>query len=428
MADKLRTYDLSDIQTEEGFYKTLLDLYYRTRNVCLPAIVTRVQDENGYVIVQPMANYASPTRDGMVHTKRPEVRVWPIQFRHGGYKIHAPLFVGDTGYIIPGDRNCLAAMSANGNVLKHNYEKISEAPNKFTEDLSEFDMNKWEYGFFIPSSWEKPATKILPNGEVASDVNPRLVISNVQEGDKSAFITIDQDGNIVIHGASLDVEADTHFKKDVEVDGDLTLHGKLKFQKEDPDPEHPEEPDEDAAELVDTQFVTGLTDDRSAFKVWKGKVMRSEGDFIDPESLPPVKGQITLAASTNVVDGQQTELTMTATPVNGDRSNWQISLEGTVGGGGGVDVSLSSDATGTAPAKNLTLTTGDVTTPVVLIPGDPVTDEITVVASVTYSPSTRELKANRVKLSFVNGILMSQEAVTDDEPVFTAVQHMPEGS
>lgn len=254
--DTIQSFDESEIQTEEGFYKTLFRLFWKTRKISLPVVVTKAQEDDGMITVQPLVDYDKVTRGGHESIQRPEVKVWPVQFRHGGFKIQAPIFVGDTGYVISGDRECQKAVNENCHVLQKNYEKYEDSPNNKRQKLEVFDMNQWEYGFFIPASWEKP----VPDDENAEKLFIGNVMDKDDDEDKSAYMTMDLEGNISFHGAEFEVDAPAYFRE------------KIYQQKDDDDP--------DAAETRDTILVIADPENENRLLLWKGLVFRSEGEII----------------------------------------------------------------------------------------------------------------------------------------------------
>lgn len=287
-SDTIQSYDDTEILTNVGFYKTLFRLYWNTRKICIPAIVTEVFDGDGKVRVKPLVNLSKSTEKGRVGIERSEVDVWPIQFLHGGFIIRAPLFPGDTGYLVAGDRFSDNATSANNKIVYKKcgernivtrivrwtiqaYHKImreEKTPyNDGPVNLGMFNTNEWEYGFFIPSSWA--------DDKVNENFKDKLVIGNVQKKDRSAYITIDADGDVVIHGLKINIK------------GDVTIEGASKFLAS----------DGEYAELKETKFLVGYDKKDNKLKEWRGEIVRTDGEIHEIDGFEGM-GEVTFFGNT----------------------------------------------------------------------------------------------------------------------------------
>lgn len=333
-SDTIQSFDESESLTDIGFYKTLFKLYWNTRKICIPAIVTEKvsekEEDKGKITVRPLVNLSKCTKDGRKGIERADVKVWPIQMRHGGFTVTAPIFVGDTGYLVAGDRFYDNVVKENSQSITEEVDDVKNSPNKGPQDLQAFDADEWEYGFFIPSSWYSE--------EQPEEFKDKIVFGNIQEGDKSAYITIDKEGNIVLHGLEFkveakttditgelhvegdqkndknleigenltvegdsnlkgdvsiggdaDIEGNTHIHQDLEVDGNATIHkdltvdgnttikGELNVDGETHFHFGSGEGSEEAT-LTDAEIITGYDGESNTFSKWAGKILRTEGE------------------------------------------------------------------------------------------------------------------------------------------------------
>lgn len=156
MADdkkKERGYALSDMESEATYLKTLFDLYHKSGQFCIQGIVKEYDRETGLAKVLPLIE----RKDGV---KVDPVEVPVMNFCHGGFVINLPIFEGDTGFIIAGDKNAADAMKKNSAILK---QKMTEGdfggddPDKNYGPVKANDDGfcKFGFGFFIPCNWAK---------------------------------------------------------------------------------------------------------------------------------------------------------------------------------------------------------------------------------------------------------------------------------
>ena len=128
---------------------SLFDNFKVNLNVCVPAIVTKVnEDKTRMVTVQPIPNRKFRTESGLVDIKRGEVTVPCMTFIHGGYILSSPLFVGDTGWLIAGDRDAIEALKKNSTIPQKD-----KSDNKGPQSIESYSVNEFDFGFFIPDSW-----------------------------------------------------------------------------------------------------------------------------------------------------------------------------------------------------------------------------------------------------------------------------------
>ena len=181
MADdkkKERGYALSDMESEATYLKTLFDLYHKSGQFCIQGIVKAYDRETGLAKVLPLVE----RKDGV---KVDPVEVPVMNFCHGGFVINLPIFEGDTGFIIAGDKNAADAMKKNSAILKQKMTEDdfgSDDPDKNYGPVKANDDGfcKFGFGFFIPCNWAKR------NPELVAD--PKLL--TIASADKTIKVEI----------------------------------------------------------------------------------------------------------------------------------------------------------------------------------------------------------------------------------------------
>lgn len=279
----LQSYDRSEVQTKIGFYKKLFDMFWQSRKVCMPCIVLSTDgtgldpdDEKcvgkvrkGEIVVRPIVDYIYDTNEGMKNQKRPAVKVHPIRICHGGFSIKAPIFVGDTGYLVAGDRYCKNLIERNSEKVIEKPKDISQSPNKGNGKPDLFSMNEWEYGFFVPCSWA--------NGDGRFD--DVLYIGSSSDDDNAPYIAMDDEGGIDINGEKMSIIMEDKLtldcKNEVECIGPLRVSGGV-YGKDGKDPEA------DLADLVETDVITRYDEEEGLLHRWHGKVLRTPGEDLEP--------------------------------------------------------------------------------------------------------------------------------------------------
>ena len=147
----LPNYDKRTIEDPSAFFRTLFHLRDIKEERAIPAVVKDYDAKTGEVTVLPMAKYTFDTRDGEAEVDRETVKVRALRICQGGYSISLPIFKGDTGWLIAGDRRCGAAIEKNGEIVVRDLtdEELEDRAAK-PDDCS---ILNFENGFFIPFSW-----------------------------------------------------------------------------------------------------------------------------------------------------------------------------------------------------------------------------------------------------------------------------------
>ena len=192
----LPQYDRGKCKTELGFFQTLFRLKEVDKQGAIPAIVRSYDRKTGIATVQPIVTYVVDTKEGEKLIPRGTYDVSVIRFAHGGFVIDAPLFAGDTGWLIAADRNAKDAKEANSKIL--NADQDDENPsNEGFKRPTDDSLRSFSWGFFIPDTWGD--TELTKNdGLVIKDVDEKNVIAlndgaiEIKRGDN--IISISDDG------------------------------------------------------------------------------------------------------------------------------------------------------------------------------------------------------------------------------------------
>lgn len=147
----LPNYDKRTIEDPSAFFRTLFHLRDIKEERAIPAVVKDYDAKTGDVMVLPMAKYTFDTRDGEAEIDRETVKVRALKICQGGYSISLPIFKGDTGWLIAGDRRCGAAIEKNREIVVRDLTD-EELKNK-TAKPDDCSLLNFENGFFIPFSW-----------------------------------------------------------------------------------------------------------------------------------------------------------------------------------------------------------------------------------------------------------------------------------
>ena len=147
----LPNYDKRTIEDPSAFFRTLFHLRDIKEERAIPAIVKDYDTKTGEVTVLPMAKYTFDTRDGEAEVDRETVKVRALRICQGGYSISLPIFKGDTGWLIAGDRRCGAAIEKNGEIVIR--DLTDEELEDKTAKPDDCSILNFENGFFVPFSW-----------------------------------------------------------------------------------------------------------------------------------------------------------------------------------------------------------------------------------------------------------------------------------
>lgn len=199
------TFDIAETKTPVGFFKALFRLTDATREGCIPAVVVQREDERGLIRVLPIAKTMKQTKDKLIGENKKPLWVRPFKIFNGGFHIHTPLFIGDTGYLIAIDRDCMTAIQKNEKPVEKD-GNLDELKEKNTSNPDDLTPQRYNYGFFLPCSW------VLNDGELLKEhfnrdegtLKDKFVVSNGKkiDEDESCYITISREGVIEIHSTN----------------------------------------------------------------------------------------------------------------------------------------------------------------------------------------------------------------------------------
>ena len=179
------TFDIAETKTPVGFFKALFRLTDATREGCIPAVVVQREDERGLIRVLPIAKTMMQTKDKLIGENKKPLWVRPFKIFHGGFHVHAPLFIGDTGYLIAIDRDCMTAIQKNEKPVEED-GNLDELKEKNTSNPDDLTPQRYNYGFFLPCSW------VLNDGELLKEhfnrdegtLKDKFVVSNGKKIDE----------------------------------------------------------------------------------------------------------------------------------------------------------------------------------------------------------------------------------------------------
>ena len=220
----VRQYDIGKMEAEPTYIDELFHQMDIPREHCIPCIVVAYGASANTVDVQPLPNHTRDNGTSIEEIPRPELKSIPVlHFAHGGFEIKAPLFVGDTGYVIAADRNCHELIEKNKTQLY-----ADDADHELNEGAGipdDYSLAQFASGFFVPCSWatseqdddEKGALVIKGIGKASSDDKwQRIILKNdgtitIEVADRK--LTVGSDG-IVFDGkteAKLSLIADLQY-------------------------------------------------------------------------------------------------------------------------------------------------------------------------------------------------------------------------
>lgn len=137
--------DRSVTDSPERIFEALFRVNDMRFEVCQPAIVRDYNRNSHLALVQPLVNMVSSEGEQL---ERAPILVPVRRVMYGEFMIDMPLNIGDTGWIIAGDRDSENALLANS----ENVTSDSN-PNKGGQRPATAILHKYRFGFFIPDRW-----------------------------------------------------------------------------------------------------------------------------------------------------------------------------------------------------------------------------------------------------------------------------------
>lgn len=137
--------DRSVTDSPERIFEALFRVHDMRFEVCLPAIVRDYNRNSHLALVQPLVNMVSSEGEQL---ERSTILVPVRRVMYGEFMVDFPLNIGDTGWVIAGDRDSENSLLANsGNVTS------SSNPNEGGQRPVTGLLHKYRFGFFIPDRW-----------------------------------------------------------------------------------------------------------------------------------------------------------------------------------------------------------------------------------------------------------------------------------
>ena len=164
----------------------------RELQICTPAIVHAYNRLAGTAIVVPLVEDVTNIGDII---KNVPIKVSVKREQHGGFLIDAPLFEGDTGWLISGDKESFTARSRNAFIQEKDtgIGKKSDGGepdgNQGPQTLTTGVLHSFKNGYFVPDKW---GGILLPD-----EFKDSLVIQQLtKDSDSHGRIVMDPDGTI----------------------------------------------------------------------------------------------------------------------------------------------------------------------------------------------------------------------------------------
>lgn len=206
-SEYVHQYDKGMLASDVGFLSTLRRLWNVTNESCLPAIVLGYNRQEHMATVAPLVKNVYEQKSSItgeltkVYSDRPSVSVPVIQFAHGAYEIDAPIFVGDTGFLIAGDRSSDGARAKNCTTLTGDQNPKEMKPNKGATAPDDFSLTRYASGFFIPCSFAQ-SSLVHGDGLIIRHVK------NEEQTDVCVTIRLNKDGIEVVTDKNISVKID----------------------------------------------------------------------------------------------------------------------------------------------------------------------------------------------------------------------------
>lgn len=219
--------DRSVTDSPERIFEALFRVHDMRFEVCLPAIVRDYNRNSHLALVQPLVNMVSSEGEQL---ERAPILVPVRRVMYGEFMVDFPLNIGDTGWVIAGDRDSENAILANsGNVTS------SSNTNEGGQRPATRLLHKYRFGFFIPDRWGtiNLATKSGdPNYMEGQNVDG----ANIDYKDKAIIrsqngktrIVLSKDGEMEIYlDSRLSITSPVDISGNVNISGNLTLDGSM---------------------------------------------------------------------------------------------------------------------------------------------------------------------------------------------------------
>lgn len=242
--------DWSVADSPERTFDAIMRFYEMRFESCLPAIVKDYNRNTHLALVQPLVNMVSSKGEQM---PRADIIVPVRRVMYGEFMIDFPLNIGDTGWVIAGDRDSENALIANSS------DVTSESnPNEGGQRPATRLLHKYRFGFFIPDRWGtiNLATKTGdPNYMDGQNVDGQGVdykdLAVIRSQNGKTMICLSKDGDVEItlnrQGAN----------SNLTINSNVTVCGKATFK---PSAESDESVVVDSGGITATKTITASED------------------------------------------------------------------------------------------------------------------------------------------------------------------------
>ena len=242
--------DRSVTDSPERIFEALFRVNDMRFEVCLPAIVRDYNRNSHLALVQPLVNIVSSEGEQM---ERSTILVPVRRVMYGEFMVDFPLNIGDTGWVIAGDRDSENALLANSS------DVTSESnPNEGGQRPTTRLLHKYRFGFFIPDRWgtinlsTKDGDHNYMEGQNVDGANvdyKDLAVIRSQNG--KTMIALSKDGDVEI---TLNRQgANSNFT----INSNVTVCGKATFK---PSAESDESVVVDSGGITATKTITASED------------------------------------------------------------------------------------------------------------------------------------------------------------------------
>lgn len=184
-----------------------------------PAIVEKYNRNTGIAQVRLLVQDVFASQDGDVYKDVASLVVPVLRMQHGMFWVDAPLYPGDTGYVVAGHRDGSLAVEGNSKpVLEPKVSAAGEEArtnNMGPQPPNTYLLHRYENGFFVPCRW----------GEIAVEEEDKdsLVVARLRENAEKARqgifetdgvegkVALDKDGTVrVVNGTGVVVKSDEY--------------------------------------------------------------------------------------------------------------------------------------------------------------------------------------------------------------------------
>lgn len=161
-----------DVLSEENFFKKLFLLRDIAKERCIQGIVESYDRTTHIAVVKPIVQHLAIGSDNYVPIDRAQVSVRVVRTCHGGFFMDFPVRVGDTGWLIAGDRDADGVMGINANIVPSGIGN-GDGENRGAAPADTANILSFENGLFIPDNWANiPIADKHKESLIIKQINP----------------------------------------------------------------------------------------------------------------------------------------------------------------------------------------------------------------------------------------------------------------